>query len=241
MHTGQHYDARMSGEINRIVTDSITDCFCITGEFVNRDLKHEGVTDERIFFASNTMYWPTCRGYGRMFFWGSWVWKGEHLLWSRCIVRSMLMKLAGRVVCFLFITVGCRDFSIVFPVYLCTAKMLEQMRSALFDNILMLELRPYLEFNYLVRNARAVITNSGAITEETAAMGILCMTLKDNTERPEAISLGIDEFIGTDPVRPVPALDRLFTGEWKKGFIPEKWDGKIGERIAAILEKVVIS
>jgi UDP-N-acetylglucosamine 2-epimerase (non-hydrolysing) len=93
----------------------------------------------------------------------------------------------------------------------------------------------YLEFNYLVENALCVITDSGGITEETTVMGIPCMTLRDNTERPETIELGTNELLGTNPKAIQPALETLFNGQWKKGSIPEKWDGKAAERIVKIL------
>jgi UDP-N-acetylglucosamine 2-epimerase (non-hydrolysing) len=99
--------------------------------------------------------------------------------------------------------------------------------------------QPYLEFNYLVKHAKAVITDSGGITEETTVMGVPCLTMRDNTERPETIELGTNELIGTNPAALKPALDRLFAGEWKKGGIPPLWDGKTSERIVAHLEKLL--
>ncbi|MGN6605166.1 MAG: UDP-N-acetylglucosamine 2-epimerase [Ginsengibacter sp.] len=95
----------------------------------------------------------------------------------------------------------------------------------------MIEPLGYLEFNYLVQNAKVVITDSGGITEETTVMGIPCMTLRDNTEQPETITVGTNELIGTDPKAIKPAMQKLFAGEWKKGEIPELWDGKTAERI----------
>ena len=84
-----------------------------------------------------------------------------------------------------------------------------------------------------------MITDSGGITEETTVMGIPCLTMRDNTERPETVTMGTNELIGTDPSLIKPALDRLFAGQWKKGVIPEKWDGHTGERIVEILEKLL--
>ena len=101
--------------------------------------------------------------------------------------------------------------------------------------------QPYLEFNWLVKHAKAVITDSGGITEEATVMGVPCLTLRDTTERPETIDLGTNELIGTDPKRLKPALDRLFAGKWKKGSIPEMWDGKTGERIVAALECLLVT
>ena len=104
-----------------------------------------------------------------------------------------------------------------------------------FPNLHIVEPMGYLEFNYLVERAKAVVTDSGGITEETTVMGVPCITLRDNTERPETCTVGTNELIGTNPAAIKPALDKLFAGEWKKGAIPELWDGKTAERIISIL------
>ena len=104
-----------------------------------------------------------------------------------------------------------------------------------FPNLHIVEPMGYLEFNYLVERAKAVVTDSGGITEETTVMGVPCITLRDNTERPETCTVGTNELIGTNPAAIKPALDKLFAGEWKKGAIPELWDGHTAERIIAIL------
>ena len=70
-------------------------------------------------------------------------------------------------------------------------------------------------------------------------MGVPCITLRTTTERPETVTVGTNELIGTDPGALPPALERLFAGKWKKGAIPEKWDGRTGERIAEILERLL--
>lgn len=89
----------------------------------------------------------------------------------------------------------------------------------------------YFEFNYLVDNAKGVITDSGGITEETTVMGIPCITMRNSTERPETVEIGTNELIGTDPGRLKVALQQLLAGDWKKGSIPPMWDGKTAERI----------
>jgi len=104
-----------------------------------------------------------------------------------------------------------------------------------FPNLHIVEPMGYLEFNYLVERAKAVVTDSGGITEETTVMGVPCITLRDNTERPETCTVGTNELIGTNPAAIKPALDKLFAGEWKKGAIPELWDGHTAERIIAFL------
>jgi UDP-N-acetylglucosamine 2-epimerase (non-hydrolysing) len=130
---------------------------------------------------------------------------------------------------------GTRGMPVVFPVHPRTAKTLQSL-GHLPGNLRFVEPQPYLEFNYLVKHSRAVITDSGGITEETTVMGVPCMTLRDNTERPETVILGTNELLGTDPAALKPALDRLFAGIWKKGSIPELWDGKAGYRIVNALE-----
>jgi UDP-N-acetylglucosamine 2-epimerase (non-hydrolysing) len=104
------------------------------------------------------------------------------------------------------------------------------------SNVLLVDPQPYLEFNYLVKHAKGVITDSGGITEETTVMGVPCMTLRTSTERPETVTMGTNELLGVDPTALKPALDRLFAGQWKRGGIPPLWDGKTGERIASVLE-----
>ena len=93
----------------------------------------------------------------------------------------------------------------------------------------------YLEFNYLVQHAKAVITDSGGITEETTVMGVPCLTLRDNTERPETITMGTNELVSTNPNNIKSAMDKLFSGKWKKGGEIPLWDGKAAERIIGII------
>ena len=138
---------------------------------------------------------------------------------------------------------------IVFPILPRTAKIfyglwgtatdsVEENRAALhkvFPNLYIVDPMGYLEFNYLVQHSRAVVTDSGGITEETTVMGVPCITLRDNTERPETCTVGTNELIGTNPAAVKPALDRLYAGEWKKGEIPKLWDGHAAERIVEIL------
>jgi UDP-N-acetylglucosamine 2-epimerase (non-hydrolysing) len=119
---------------------------------------------------------------------------------------------------------------LIFPVHPRTAKILDNLAIA-HPRLHTIEPLSYLEFNYLVTNAKAVITDSGGITEETTVMGIPCMTLRDNTERPETITIGTNELLSTDSRALKPALDKLFAGAWKKGKVPELWDGKASERI----------
>lgn len=132
---------------------------------------------------------------------------------------------------------------IVFPIHPRTAKIFynlwgdEAQLKQRFPNLHIVEPLGYLEFNYLVERAKAVVTDSGGITEETTVMGVPCITLRDNTERPETCTIGTNELIGTKPDAIKPALDILFDGNWKKDGIPEMWDGHAAERIVEILTR----
>jgi UDP-N-acetylglucosamine 2-epimerase (non-hydrolysing) len=133
-----------------------------------------------------------------------------------------------------------RGLPVIFPVHPRTAKSLSNLDDVP-QNIHLVEPQPYLEFNYLVKYAKAVITDSGGITEETTVMGVPCMTLRDSTERPETVTIGTNELLGIDPEALEPAMDKLFSGNWKLGSIPEKWDGKTGGRIVEHLAKILES
>jgi UDP-N-acetylglucosamine 2-epimerase (non-hydrolysing) len=129
---------------------------------------------------------------------------------------------------------------IIFPIHPRTAKIFTEL-SIDTPNLKIVDPMGYLEFNYMVEHSMAVITDSGGITEETTVMGIPCITLRNNTERPETCTIGTNELIGTDPKNIKPALDKLFAGNWKKGGIPEKWDGKAAERIVDCLIAISIN
>lgn len=234
-------DWSMPEEINRMVTDAITNWFFTTSEIANRNLRAAGVGEERIFFVGNTMIDTLLANLDRLRpppFWAELnLIPGQYFVLTlhrpanvdRGDAFTRMLSAIGS---------GTRGLPVVFPVHPRTAKTLREV-SQLPRNLCLVDPQPYLEFNYLVRHAKGVITDSGGITEETTVLGVPCMTLRDNTERPETVSVGTNELIGTDPARLEPALDRLFAGKWKRGGIPDKWDGRTGERIVAELERLL--
>ena len=234
-------DWSMPEEVNRLITDSITNWFFTTSEVANANLRTAGVGDERIFFVGNTMIDTLLVNLPRLRpppFWAT------HALQPGGYFVMTLHRPANvddpaaferllSAVC-----KGARGLPVVFPVHPRTAKTLQGLAGQ-WPALLAVEPQPYLEFNYLVRHAKGVITDSGGVTEETTVMGVPCMTLRDSTERPETVTTGTNELIGTDPAGLQPALDRLFAGTWKEGTIPEKWDGQTGARIAALLDDLL--
>lgn len=230
-------DWSMPEEINRMVTDSITDYFFTTSENANENLKKSGVESNRIFFVGNTMIDTLMRhkpDFKMPLYWNMFgLKKGKYIIMtlhrpSNVDEEGNLKELLSEIIN------NTHDLPVIFPVHPRTAKILQNSGIS-YPLLKMIEPLSYLEFNYLVENSLAVITDSGGITEETTVMGIPCITLRDNTERPETISLGTNELIGTDPKALKPALEKLFSGHWKKGSIPELWDGKTSERIVEIL------
>jgi len=235
-------DWTMPEEINRMVTDSITNYFFTTSEVANANLRRSGVEDHRIYFVGNTMIDTLLTNMPRLQ--PPAFWKELNLSAQKYIVLTLhrpnnvdgeetlatLLKAVGN---------GARGLPVVFPVHPRTAKTLKAI-AGLPANFHFVDPQPYLEFNYLVKHAKAVITDSGGITEETTVMGVPCMTLRNSTERPETVTMGTNALLGTDPKALPPAFDDLFAGKWKRGSIPPLWDGKTGERIVAILEKLFV-
>ena len=230
-------DWSMPEEINRMVTDSITNYFFTTSEVANESLRKAGIDNERIFYVGNTMIDTLVKHRPR--FQKPEVWDKIGLEKGKYIVMTLhrpanvdqeekLKELIQEII----------DHSgglpLVFPVHPRTKKMLQNLGIS-HERLHMIDPLGYLEFNYLVESAKAVVTDSGGITEETTVMGIPCMTLRDNTERPETITEGTNELLGTDPKAIKPAMEKLFSGNWKKGQIPHLWDGKTAKRIVKIL------
>lgn len=234
------YDMTMPEEINRIVTDAITDHFFTTSEVANQNLRHSGISEVRIHFVGNTMIDTLLKQEPN--FQKPAVFEKANLLQGEYFVLTLhrpanvdgeqkLKALLDTII------EGSRGLPIIFPVHPRAAKNLQSL-GIQASNLFMTGPMSYLEFNYLVKHAKMVITDSGGITEETTVMRVPCLTLRNNTERPETVTVGTNELIGTDPKNLPPAFDRLFSGKWKRGEIPELWDGKTGERIVAILDQL---
>ncbi len=234
-------DWTMPEEINRLATDAITNWFFTTSDNANNNLRKSGIEDARIFFVGNTMIDTLLRNLERLEKPHCW---DEHGLEEGNYFVATLHRPAnvddekGLHNVIETICNNTRDVKIVFPVHPRTKKNLESM-GALPANLICVDPQPYLQFIYLVKHAKAVITDSGGITEETTVMGVPCMTMRDNTERPETIDEGTNELVGTNPQALIPYLDKLFAGEWKSGRIPEKWDGKTSQRIVEALEDLL--
>jgi UDP-N-acetylglucosamine 2-epimerase (non-hydrolysing) len=234
------WDLTMPEEINRIVTDSLADYYFTTTEIANENLKRIGAKKEQIFFVGNIMIDTLLANMKN--FRKSEIFDKLKLSEKQYIMLTMhrpanvdeaekLKLLMSEIIN------NVHGLPIIFPIHPRTAKIFSDLGIAA-DNLHVVEPMGYLEFNYMVQRSKCVITDSGGITEETTVMGVPCITLRDNTERPETVTIGTNELIGTNPKAIAPALKKLFAGEWKQGAIPELWNGKTAERIVDILTEI---
>ena len=233
-------DWTMPEEINRLITESISNYFFTTSELANKNLKLSGFDDNKIFYVGNTMIDTLLKN--KLKFIKPSVWDEFNLQIKQFIVITLhrpanvdegikLKEMMNQII------ENSHESQLIFPVHPRTRKIMDKLDIE-HPRLNMVDPMGYLEFNYLVSRSLAVITDSGGITEETTVMGIPCLTLRDNTERPETITIGTNELIGTDPKNISPALKKLYSGNWKKGNIPHLWDGKTAERIISKLIKL---
>jgi UDP-N-acetylglucosamine 2-epimerase (non-hydrolysing) len=230
----------MPEEINRLITDIITNYFFTTTESARNNLRKSGIADDQIFFVGNTMI-DTLKVQEACFmkpgFWQEYELEaGKYLVLtlhrpSNVDHKEQLAELVK------VMEENTGGIPVIFQVHQRTRARMDSF-GIQFDNIKLVDLMSYLEFNYLVKHAKGVITDSGGITEETTVMGVPCMTLRTSTERPETCTIGTNELLGSEPSALKLALDKMLRDEWKKGAIPKFWDGKTSERIVTILTKL---
>ena len=226
-------DIKMPEEINRMVTDSITDYFYTTSTLAGENLTHAGIEDNRIFFVGNVMIDTLLNNEKHIkqpSFWNDLQLQEKNYFVltlhrpSNVDAEKQLKELITTIV------ENCNGKPIIFPVHPRTKKLLEGL-DLNFDNLHYVTPQGYLSFIYLVKNATAVLTDSGGITEEATVLNVPCITFRDSTERPETCTLGTNVLVGSDLDKINNAFARLHSGEWNDAQIPELWDGKASERI----------
>lgn len=230
-------DMTMPEEINRIVTDSITDFFFTTSTWAGKNLLKYGAVPSTIHFVGNVMIDTLYQNLTRISapsFWNEYqLEKGNYIILtlhrpSNVDEENSLVDLLKGI----DKMVG--DKKVIFPIHPRTKAILGEQNLEL-KNIFTVEPQGYLNFMYLIKNSFAVITDSGGISEETTVLGIPCFTLRTTTERPETIEIGTNHLIGTS----IETLEKVFSDFLQNGSkeagIPELWDGKASERIIDIL------
>ena len=230
------FDRTMPEELNRIVTDQLSDQLFIHSPEANDNLHAEGVPAERIHLVGNTMIDTLVALEDRFRAAGSGaklgVEPGRYMLVTLhrpALVDGPLLprtieQLAGLA----------REMPVVFPVHPRTRSMMEALDSE-HPGLLLCEPLGYLDFLSLLADSRAVLTDSGGIQEETTYLGIPCFTLRDNTERPITITAGTNTLLGLDPAAIAQIPEALAQRPAKRPDLPPLWDGHASERIADIV------
>jgi UDP-N-acetylglucosamine 2-epimerase (non-hydrolysing) len=237
------YDHSMPEEINRLVTDSISDIFFTTSQTANDNLIKSGVDTSNIYFVGNTMVDTLLNNLNK--FNKPSLFDENKLENKKFLILTLHrpsnvdnvnnLEMLINTICETAINIP-----IIFPVHPRTAINLNKININ-SNTLIITKPLSYLQFNYLVSNALGVITDSGGITEETTMLGIPCMTLRVNTERPETCVIGTNILIGTNTKSIIEPLKEMIDNKWKKGSIPKFWDGKTGERILKVIKQDLIS
>jgi len=251
------FDRTMPEEINRVLTDAISDYLFTTCEDANENLKREGIPEEKIYFVGNVMIDTLLKYKERA--------KKSKILEKLGLnkdlqVRSYTLLTLHRPSnvdnreTFINILKALKDVSekipIIFPAHPRTQRQIKIFSLEKYFNFVNIESNscvnirnsinllnplPYLDFLNLMANAKFVLTDSGGIQEETTILNIPCLTLRENTERPVTLKEGTNTIVGSNPEKIISKSMDILNGKKKKGRIPKLWDGKAAERIINIL------
>jgi len=240
------FDRTMPEETNRVVTDALADYLFATEEDAVENLQREGRPRERIFLVGNVMidalwqFLPIARqsriGYELGLMNGSKFRPYAVLTLHRpSNVDSVetLWKLLQAI------EEVANQLAVIFPVHPRTREKLRELETQNRSQLRMIPPLGYLDFLCLLSRARLVLTDSGGIQEETTALGVPCLTLRENTERPVTVTEGTNQIVGQDPARIAVAARDALAGKHKLGRVPKLWDGHAAERIIEVLVREV--
>ena len=240
------FDRQMPEEINRIVTDALSDFLFTTSRDADENLLREGIPANKIFFVGNVMIDTL----------------NKHRVHAEQLGTPARLELepGGYVLLTLHrasnvdvpqvfsgildaLTTIQNKLPILFPAHPRTVKRISEFgfseRLTLMPNLHIVEPLGYLEFLDLMMHARLMLTDSGGIQEETTILGVPCLTMRENTERPITITAGTNTLVGVEPTRIVAEAQSILDGKTHSGHIPELWDGHAAERIVKILHERV--
>ncbi len=236
------FDRTMPEEINRLVTDSLADLLFTTSRDADENLKREGVAPQKIHFVGNVMIdtllkhreraasMDVARGLGL---------DGEDYALMTLHRPSNVDDPSVLTGILQAVQQISRSLPVIFPIHPRTSARIKEfeLASLVEGGVRISEPMGYLEFLNLMSKARLVMTDSGGLQEETTFLGVPCLTIRKNTERPVTISEGTNVLVGTDPERLLEAAGQILDGNWKASKVPEYWDGRAAERIVEILTR----
>ena len=226
------FDRTMPEEINRVITDQLADLLFTPSEDGDRNLCREGISPDKIYRVGNVMIdslvrlLPVamkCRANGFPPRYALVTLHRPSNVDDSQVLRRILECMVG----------VSSELGVVFPVHPRTRQRISEFGLET-KNLHLTEPMPYIEFLALQAGAAVVITDSGGIQEETTYLGVPCLTLRHNTERPITEELGTNILVGNDTVRLRIELSKILAGNAKRGTIPPLWDGQASERIAEI-------
>jgi len=230
------FDRTMPEEINRLLTDQVCDLLFTPSEDGNRNLAREGVSSEKVFFVGNVMIdtlthmLPQTDGC-----------LPDDLPRKYALVTlhrpSNVDELDWLAVLMSSLEKASRELAFIFPLHPRTRQKMTDLGIPADGNgrIRFLEPLPYLEFLALQKHAAVVITDSGGIQEETTFLGVPCLTVRENTERPVTVSMGTNILVGRNAQRLISELGGILDRPGKQGEVPPLWDGHAAERIAGVM------
>ena len=234
------FDRSMPEEVNRVLTDALSDLLFTTEPEAGKNLAREGVSADKIHFVGNVMIDTLFRYQERA--------RESQVLERLQLVPDAYVALTlhrpsnvddeGTLALLLGAIARIQaEIPVVFPVHPRTRRRLDALGSVLpsMPGLRLADPLPYLDFVQLMANARCVLTDSGGIQEETTALAVPCLTLRNNTERPVTVTRGTNRIVGTEPDAIYRNWRALAQGQWPAGELPELWDGKAAGRIVRVL------
>lgn len=232
-------DMSMPEEINRLCTDVLCDHLFTTDRIAGENLRREGISEERIFFVGNVMidtllkHREKAGGLTLLEKWG--LQKGGYATLTLHRPSNVddpavfigLMETMQEIA---------SEIPVIFPIHPRTRAALDRSNFKFqHAGLILTDPLGYLEFLHLNMHARMVLTDSGGLQEETTVLGIPCITLRSNTERPITCTEGTNRLVGNDRGKVLEAVKRILSGECHQGRVPEKWDGRAAQRIVEVL------
>ncbi len=233
------FDLNMPKEINRMISDGLSDYLFIAGVTAGRNLSHSGTEEGNVYHVGNILI-DNIRFHHKKFFKPIWFeslgLKNNNYLLLTLNKRSLLSNKNTLRDLLTTIIKESNGDPIIAPVHTYVKNAIVEAGISA-PNLYLLPCQGYLSFGYLMNNAKGVITDSGNLAEETTFLGVPCITLSDYAEHPETWRIGTNELVGEDSNKLEKAMQLLMNNQWKKGELPDRWDGRTAERIIQILLK----
>ena len=234
------FDMNMPKEVNRMITDGLSDYLFTAGMMANRNLNQTGTESKNVYYVGNilidTIRFNRNRLLKPIWFSVLGLKEKEYILFT--LNRRILLNDKATLRALLETVIKKSNGTpIVAPMHTYVRDAIKELGISA-PNLHIMPPQNYLFFGYLINQSKGIITDSGNVAEEATFLGIPCITLSNFAEHPETYRIGTNELVGEDPEKLGEAMDILIKGEWKQGELPERWDGRTAERIVQILTEI---